>query len=290
MSLIDDAMENVEDLAPLSPALVKKLHFAGKRKVPPSLKKWLAHDTSWLDLEIKRTGEIVSRPIAEVLDKRFKGMGPWTELSLLVPAPVVLLPGGSDSCRLLYLGKADAKGEYPVLVVDTDDSTYVTIESPSFEVFVAESFDALGGWERDTYESMFEHPTYKKAMKAAAKLNLHGLTGYDVQDPLPGKLGKKVAADKKKAAAKEAKGAKVTLTDEVKQSINALAKRRKKKPAECSIAALEIVQAATGRLDKQVAAAVAGYIKREKMLVEIDLMMLKDMPDTIMKKLRLKSR
>jgi hypothetical protein len=250
---IEKAKAERKRVKPLSNAIAKKLRFTGGRKVPASLRAWLAFDTAWIELDVKKSGEIASDTIAATLEARFPGMGPWDDFQILLPAPVVLLPLGADSCHLLYLGKADAKGEYPVLVVDTDDTSYVTIYSPSFDVWIAEAWDALPEpWEREHYGSMFDHPTYAKATKRQATANLHGLKEWDIQDPLPKKLRKPVKHAKSKPE-------KVELPPEALKKIDAMVKRRKKQIDRVS-GALEIARAAMGNLRDPVVEAVARHL------------------------------
>ena len=257
-TLVDAAIEKAKaeykrkPPKPLSSTLAKKLSFAGKRKVPASLRTWLEFDTDWIELQIAKSGEIASDTIAATLDERFPDMGPWDDFQLLLPAPVVLLPLGTDSCHLLYLGEPDKNGEYPVLVIDTDDTAYVTIYSPSFDVWIAEAWDALpSAWEREHYASMFDHPAYGKATKAQAKANLHGLKDWDIQDPLPKKL--------RKPAKKKSKPGKVELPAEALKKIDTMLKRRKKQ-VDRARGALEIALAAMGNLEDPVIDAVARHI------------------------------
>jgi hypothetical protein len=237
---------------PLSNSISKKLRFAGGRKVPASLRAWLEFDTEWIELDVKKDGEIANDTIASTLEARFPDMGPWDDFQLLLPAPVVLLPLGTDSCHLLYLGKPDG-GEYPVLVVDTDDTPYVTIYSPSFDVWIAEAWDAFPDkWEREHYGSMFDHPVYGKATKRQAKANLHGLKEWDIQDPLPKKLRKPSKKTKSKPG-------KVELPPEALKKIDAMVKRRKKQIDRVR-GALEIARAAMGNLKDPVIDAVARHL------------------------------
>jgi hypothetical protein len=240
----------------LARALASKLRFAGRRRVPASLRAWLEFDTAWIELRIAKTGEIASDTISATLAERFPHVGSWDDFERLLPAPVVLLPLGTDSCHLLYLGEPDERGEYPILVVDTDDTPYVTIYSPSFDVWIAEAFDALPeAWEREHYASMFDHPRYGKATKRQAKSNLHGLTSWDIQDPLPKKL-------RKRAEPKDKAKRKVELPPEALKKIDAMLRRRKKQFDRIG-GALEIARASVGKLSDPVVEAVARYIKED---------------------------
>ena len=48
-----------------------------------------------------------------------------------------LLPGGSDSRRVLAVGEPDTIGEYPVLALDVDDMPFLGLMYPGFDVYLA---------------------------------------------------------------------------------------------------------------------------------------------------------
>jgi hypothetical protein len=133
-----------EQATPLTPAQLDALRLPGDRPLPPSLRRWLAYDARWIGLfaDLRKP---VLRPmslsalVAQELDEA------WGEVCAafeeLIPAPCLLLPLGADSRRFLYLGEPDELGEYPVLVVDTDDVAYICVEAAGFDLYLADAFD-----------------------------------------------------------------------------------------------------------------------------------------------------
>jgi len=219
------------------------------------VRRWLAFDTAMLGWRIGKTGAIATQPIGALLRAAFPDHGDdWAEFEALLPARGLLVPGGEMHCEILYLGTL-VDGEYPILAVDNDGAPLVTVYSPGFEVWLAERYDALDGWERDDYGSMFDHPRYKRATLAQAKANLHGMRQFELGQPLPKKLrpatAKPVAKRKVEAA----------LSQDIQDAIVALAKRRKKPPHACFVAAMELAGEKLGHLDLGVAKIVAAFVK-----------------------------
>jgi hypothetical protein len=78
-----------------------------------------------------------------------------------------LLPGGSDSRRIYAVtDQPDCLGEYPVLVIDTDDIPFLGVMYPGFDVFMGDEA-GLCQLDFDTYEDLFDDKRY------AARLNEH---------------------------------------------------------------------------------------------------------------------
>src|SRR5262245_22129089 len=102
-------------------AELEMLRFPGGEPLPPSQRRWLAFDAGHPPL-----GAPAFEPLtfAELIEQEFgKGASAhgWDEIIAALPGDCYLLPGGADSRRFLYVGRADSLGEYPVLVVDTDE-------------------------------------------------------------------------------------------------------------------------------------------------------------------------
>jgi hypothetical protein len=164
---------------PVAEAQLATLRFPGGEPLPPSLRRWLAFDA-----EHPRLVGLPDRPafeplsFAELLEQEF-GRGAsrgWDTIIAALPGDCFLLPGGADTRCFLYVGRADALGEYPVLVVDTDDLPFVSIACPGFDAWLA--VDA-GVFQRARGKSFFDHPTLGPAMAELAMLNLGGRRALD---------------------------------------------------------------------------------------------------------------
>ncbi|MCT9929387.1 hypothetical protein N5079_04055 [Planotetraspora sp. A-T 1434] len=114
--------------------------FPSGRPLPPSLRAWLGFDTSLLERFgwFAPGGGFSPRPLDRLVGEE---MGDhWGEFF----APLAdrftecfLLPGGSDSRRVLAVGEPDSRSEYPVLAVDVDDLPFVGLMYPGFDVYLA---------------------------------------------------------------------------------------------------------------------------------------------------------
>jgi hypothetical protein len=162
------------------------LRFPGGEPLPPSLRCWLAFDAD----EPHLVGDpaapaFTPLTLAELLDQEF-GAGTarygWEEICAALPGDCYLLPGGSDSRRFLYVGRADALGEYPVLAVDTDEMPFACVSHPGFDVWLAEDAEILGV-KRTSYTSLFDDPTLGAAMAEQARQNLGGRRWLGGEEP-----------------------------------------------------------------------------------------------------------
>ncbi len=75
----------------------------------------------------------------------------------------------------------DALGEYPVLVVDTDDIPYAAVMYPGFDVFMADEA-GLGIHDFSTYESLHEDARYAARLAHHAQLLFGGKRGIEIGD------------------------------------------------------------------------------------------------------------
>ena len=106
--------------------------------LPASLRHWLAHGTGLFDDDLPPVprlplGDLVQQELGE----------PWGEVFPPVWArfgSCVLLPGGSDSRRILALGQPDEAGESAVFAVDCDDLPFIGLMYPGFDLYVADAF------------------------------------------------------------------------------------------------------------------------------------------------------
>jgi hypothetical protein len=102
----------------------------------------------------------------------------FQDFEALLPGKCLLLQGGSDSRRFMYIGEPDALGEYPVFVVDTDDVPYVCIAYPGLDLYLADGnvLTICDG----TYEDCASDARYKDALFDQAKRNFHGLLSVEL--------------------------------------------------------------------------------------------------------------
>ncbi|MFB6891452.1 hypothetical protein ACFCX4_19350 [Kitasatospora sp. NPDC056327] len=114
--------------------------FPSGRPLPPSLRRWLAFDTGllrrfgWLD----EHDAFVPRPLGELARDEFGDM--WGSCFDGVSErfdECFLLPGGSDSRRVLVTSSGDDHGEYPVVALDVDDIPCVELMYPGLDVYLA---------------------------------------------------------------------------------------------------------------------------------------------------------
>ncbi|MFE3796396.1 hypothetical protein [Nocardia tengchongensis] len=144
--------------------------FPSGRAVSPSLREWLAFDVSmfercgWFDAD----GGFAPRSLDQLVDDELGQ--PWGEtykdLAGRFPE-CFLLPGGSDSRRVLAVGEVDSHGEYPVLALDVDDMPYAGLMFPGFDVHVAEAA-GLVDCKFQTYTDLARDPVYGPRMREHA--------------------------------------------------------------------------------------------------------------------------
>ncbi|MEV7420146.1 hypothetical protein [Streptomyces sp. NPDC089919] len=175
---------------PLAAGVMDRLRLPGGRPLPPSLRRWLAFDASWLAeigwYEDPGAPELDARGLGGTAARMYGSgdglVGMLGDFEQLLPAPCLPLVGGSDSRRLLYLGEPDSTGEYPVLVTDIDDLPYVAVMYPGLDVYLADLAGVVD-LDFDTYTSLAEHPAYAARMREHAentRLGPDGLEFYDL--------------------------------------------------------------------------------------------------------------
>lgn len=174
---------------PLAPEVVARMTFPSGRPLPPSLKRWLDFDAGWLaDIGwFSSPGSSLEPPvftprrIDEIVADEFEQL--WGEMYEPLGARLdecFLLPGGSDSRRIYAVtGTPDSLGEYPVLVIDTDDLPYAAVMYPGFDVFMADEagFDIH---QMDTYEGLFEDKRYAPRLNEHARHLFNGKPGIEI--------------------------------------------------------------------------------------------------------------
>ncbi|KJY23789.1 hypothetical protein [Streptomyces katrae] len=180
---------DLDEPVPVAPEVLDRLTLPGGRPLPPSLRRWLAFDGSWLaavgwydDPAEPRFGDRGLGATAEWMYGDDDGMaGMFTAFEELLPAVCLPLVGGCDSRRLLYLGSPDSTGEYPVLVTDTDDLAYVAVMYPGLDVYLADLAEVID-LDFDDYTSLASHPEYAARMAEHAENTELGPDGLEFPD------------------------------------------------------------------------------------------------------------
>lgn len=159
--------------------------FPSGRPVSPSIRRWLEFDGSllrrfgWFD----DAGAFTPRPIAAIAATAFGPIGDMYGSPALAErfGECFLLPGGSDSRRVLATGTPDPLGEYPVFALDTDDLPCIELMYPGFDVYLAETAGVIEA-DRDgkSYSALLDDPGYGRRMReqAAAYLEYEDFTAW----------------------------------------------------------------------------------------------------------------
>jgi len=164
----------IHQLRPLPADALAALTPPGGAPLPPSLRMWLAYDTSFLMRSARWfvpsvAAGIPGARLPDLVAQELPGAGAAFEslASTLLPAPCVRLSlGDGSSFQLLYLGQPDAAGEYPVLSASATDQPIVELDLPGFDVWIAVQAGLVA---RKQASSVF-----KVAMAEQAHLNLGG--------------------------------------------------------------------------------------------------------------------
>ena len=171
---------------PVPADTLARLTFPSGRPLPSSLRRWLAFDASWLRglgwFPEDDSFTFSPRRLDAVVQDEFDF---WGELYKPLGdrlGECFLLPGGSDSRRIYAVTEQpDALGEYPVLVVDTDDIPYAAVMYPGFDVFMADE-SGFGIHDFGTYESLHDDPRYAARLAHHARLLFGGKRGIEISD------------------------------------------------------------------------------------------------------------
>ncbi|MFJ5924632.1 hypothetical protein ACIQF6_18735 [Kitasatospora sp. NPDC092948] len=154
--------------------------FPGGHPLPPSLRAWLAYDGGmlarhgWFDED----GRLAPRTLGELAAAEFGE--PWG--SCFEPfserfGDCFLLPGGSDSRRILALGpngERDELGEYPVFALDVDDLPCAMLMYPGFDAYLADTAGILGRAAGGGYDALKNDRRYAHRMRTHARDRLAG--------------------------------------------------------------------------------------------------------------------
>jgi hypothetical protein len=140
------------------------------RDLPPSVRRWLEFDTTALARAgwLTSGGRFTPRPLDEIATAEWGN--DWGGLYAPLAArfdECFLLPGGTDSRRVLATGQADQYGEYPVFAIDIDDLPYIGLMYPGFDVYLAHTLGLLEH-DGDGYDALIDHPVYGDRMRQHA--------------------------------------------------------------------------------------------------------------------------
>jgi hypothetical protein len=184
---------------PLPAEVIERLAFPSGKPLPPSLKRWLAFDASWLQglgwFSSLDEPTFMPRTLGQIADAEFgrdlramaaiAGMeGELNFYASLDPRfpECFLLPEGTDSRRIFAVSEPDELGEYPVLVIDEDDVPYCAVMYPGFDVYLADLAGVLG-LDFDTYESLHEDERYAARLRQHARRLFGGKPSIELMDP-----------------------------------------------------------------------------------------------------------
>ncbi|GAA2090961.1 hypothetical protein GCM10009759_15010 [Kitasatospora saccharophila] len=154
--------------------------FPSGHPLPPSLRSWLAYDSGMLERHgwFDAGGGLAPRTLGEIATEEYgEGWGSCFEPFSALFGECFLLPGGSDSRRVLSVGpggERDGLGEYPVFALDVDDLPYAVLMHPGFDVYLAETAGVLPSGDRPGYDSLKHDPRYARRMAAHARGRLGG--------------------------------------------------------------------------------------------------------------------
>ncbi|MFD3307425.1 hypothetical protein [Streptomyces sp. NPDC058694] len=156
---------------PMAEDVLARAVFPSGRPLPPSLRAWLAYDTSLLERYgwFTPDGAFAPRPLDQLVGDEMGDF--WAEPFAWLSgrfSECFVLPGGSDSRRILAVAEPDEEGEYPVFALDLDDMPYLGIMYPGFDVYLADTAGLLELGERHTYTDLIEHSTYGPRMRRHA--------------------------------------------------------------------------------------------------------------------------
>ncbi|MFD5088114.1 hypothetical protein ACFWOG_36530 [Kitasatospora sp. NPDC058406] len=169
---------------PMPADVLAGITFPSGRPLPPSLRRWLAYDTSllrrfdWFGPE----GDFTPRPMGKLADEEFGE--PWGSCFAALSDrfdECFLLPGGSDSRRVLATGEPDAHGEYPVFALDVDDIPCIMLMYPGLDVYLADTAGLIT-LRGEGYSDLADDRTYGPRMREHAR---HAFGGALHEECLP---------------------------------------------------------------------------------------------------------
>lgn len=153
--------------------------FPSGRPLAPSLRRWLAFDAGllsrygWFGADFAFTPRTLGQLARDVFGE---GWGSCFDTESLGErfGECFLLPGGSDSRRVLATGIADEYGEYPVFALDIDDIPCIELMYPGFDVYLAHTAGVIDVDTRRGYSALADDARYGRRMRAHAQSFLAG--------------------------------------------------------------------------------------------------------------------
>jgi hypothetical protein len=143
---------------PLPAAALTALAFRDGSPLPPSLRRWLAFDASWLEIHTNTWGgtsdpRFETMPVSDAVDDYIGHGAHWGQW---FPRDVQALPldCGSETMRLLWLRDPDEHGEYPVVCADVDDTPVLYLFHLGFDTWLAQRAGLIEDVEQE-YAAQF---------------------------------------------------------------------------------------------------------------------------------------
>lgn len=164
---------------PLAPRALERLTLPSGKPLPPSLKRWLAFDASWLAQfgwlnsldEPRLTPRRLDEVVADGLEypgwaKYYVRLGDRFDECFLLP------PFSGEACRLLVMSEPDEWGEHPILEADVDDVPVLDLVYPGLDVYLASIVGLPIPRRRDvdvTSTTLFAVPPYRRRLTRHAQ-------------------------------------------------------------------------------------------------------------------------
>ncbi|KUF15119.1 hypothetical protein [Streptomyces silvensis] len=161
-----------EAAEPVPAGVLDAAVFPSGRPLPPSLRRWLAYDGDmlrrfdWFDPEYRFTPRTLGQL---ALDEYGDMWGACYEPLSSRFDECFLLPGGSDSRRVLATGEPDEYGEYPVFALDVDDLPCIELMYPGLDVYLADTAGLLAAREAPGYSTLADDREYGRRMRSHAR-------------------------------------------------------------------------------------------------------------------------
>lgn len=168
----------VETPEGLAPEAIAALTLPDGKPLPPSLARFLAYDASYLDV-LDADGKLAFRRFRAMMTEQFdEDTADAADFSELLPGWCLVVPGGSDSRRFMYVGEPDRFGEYPVFIVDIDDVPYVCLAYPGLDVYLSDG--VIEDLTPELYTDLFDHEDYAAMLEDQARRNFAGYVSFDL--------------------------------------------------------------------------------------------------------------
>ncbi|OQR63953.1 hypothetical protein B6E66_11450 [Streptomyces maremycinicus] len=157
---------------PMAEDALERAAFPSGRPLSPSLRAWLAYDTGLLERHgwFTPDGAFAPRPLDRLVGDEMGAF--WGEMFGWLSgrfSECFLLPGGSDSRRILAVTEPDGEGEYPVLALDLDDMPYLGLMYPGFDVYLADTAGLVARADEERgYTALFGDGTYGPRLRGHA--------------------------------------------------------------------------------------------------------------------------